>query len=170
MNNRNENVIIDFNYAKKQRESLTINKKSIINNIDFKEVFRVPIDDILDLHISLSNIAKRSRYNDLTDKHVKIIILSDLVNILNKLGDISIFLNIDLIAIENAVIESDKEYILNALFNSISSLDCKKEIARREICNRTIQLLANLINSLGFSLEEVKEDYSNITKRNISKI
>lgn len=169
MNNRNENVIIDFNYAKKQRESILSNKKTI-NNIDFKEVFRVPIDYILDLHISISNVSKRSRYNDLKDKHVKIIILSDLIDILNKLGDISIFLNIDLIAIENAVIESDKEYILNALFNSISSLDCKKEIARREICNRTIQLLANLINSLGFSLEEVKEYYSNITKRNISKI
>lgn len=153
------NIVIDLNYAKNQRESILSSQKHNNNNINNQlEIFSVPMKLIIDLYIDLAHVAV-SLDEDLDNKDTRDILLGNLTMILNRMSDIAIFLNIDLIVEVEKPKVKDLEIILNSLFNSVSMLNYKKETARSKMKNRIIPLFAELVYNLGFSLNDLKEYY-----------
>ena len=96
--------------------------------------------------------------------------LNDLITILNRMSDIAIFLDIDLIAEVQEVQVTAPEVILNSLFNNVSMLNYKKAISRTKMINRIIPLFAELIYSLGFDLNDLEEAYNKKTDKNILEV
>lgn len=156
-----DNIVIDLNYAKKQRESILSNEECNTNTNSQLEIFSVPMKYIIDFHLNLGFFILNLN-EDFSDKYVREVLLEDLISILNKMSDISIFLDMDLISeIPKKETEvDDLEIILNSLFNHVSMLNLKKETARLKIRSRIIPLFAQLVYSSGFSLEELKEYYN----------
>lgn len=158
------NMVIDLNYAKKQRESILSNDECNNNTNNQLERFVAPMSYIINLHVELGNLAS-NLYEDLKNKYMKEILLNDLVRILNRMSDIAIFLDIDLISTlevnEDEIETENVDTILNALFNHVSMLIYKKEAARLKIKSRIIPLFAQLVQGLGLTLDDLKEYYLN---------
>ena len=138
--------IIDLNYALEARKS----------NVDSSiEYYNVSMGYILDLHIDLANLAKGLEVRNYLEKFI----LADLVGILNRIADICNFLEIDLTSDFRDVTGATTEEILNSLFNSVSMLNYKKVTARAKMKTRIIPLFVELVESLGFTLEELEDFY-----------
>ena len=169
MNNIYKKTIINLNYAKKQRESILSNKE-LNNNINSQlEIFSVPMRLIIDFHTDLAKIAINLD-EDLNNKYIREILLSSLTNILNRMGDIAIFLDIDLISEVKEIKVKDLEIILNLLFNNVSMLDDKKANSRVTMINNIIPLFAELVYSSGLTLKDLREYYDKQHNNNISEL
>lgn len=150
-------MILDLQYAKNIRESILSNDKTSSNVICQEERFNVPLGLILDLHVELAHL-----YLGMQTKAAKEVTLNDLSSILNKIVDIAIFLNIDLIVEVEEVQTTAPGVTLNALFNHVSMLNYKKAIARNKLINMILPLFTELVYSLGFTLDELKKHYKMI--------
>ena len=84
------NKVIDLNFAKKSRESILSDTEDN-NSIN---AYSVPMSLIMNFHIDLAHLALGLNLN----KDYKDVMLNDLIMILNRMSDIAIFLDIDLIA------------------------------------------------------------------------
>ena len=160
------NKVIDLNFAKKSRElnlSYTGDNNSINTQI---KAYSVPMSLIMNFHIDLAHLALGLNLN----KDYKDVMLNDLIMILNRMSDIAIFLDIDLIAEVQEVQVTAPEVILNSLFNNVSMLNYKKAISRTKMINRIIPLFAELIYSLGFDLNDIKEAYHQKMDKNILEV
>ena len=120
----------------------------------------------MNFHIDLAHLALGLNLN----KDYKDVMLNDLIMILNRMSDIAIFLDIDLIAEVQEVQVTAPEVILNSLFNNVSMLNYKKAISRTKMINRIIPLFAELIYSLGFDLNDIKEAYHQKMDKNILEV
>ena len=160
------NKVIDLNFAKKSRESIlsdTEDNNSINTQI---KAYSVPMSLIMNFHIDLAHLALGLNLN----KDYKDVMLNDLIMILNRMSDIAIFLDIDLIAEVQEVQVTAPEVILNSLFNNVSMLNYKKAISRTKMINRIIPLFAELIYSLGFDIDDIKEAYNKKMDKNILEL
>ena len=160
------NKVIDLNFAKKLRESILSNEKDNSNINIQKEIYSMPMNLIINFHIDLAHLALGLTLN----KDLKDVMLNDLIMILNRMSDIAIFLDIDLIAEVQEVQVTAPEVILNSLFNNVSMLNYKKAISRTKMINRIIPLFAELIYSLGFDLNDLEEAYNKKTDKNILEV
>ena len=160
------NKVIDLNFAKKLRESILSNEKDNSNINIQKEIYSMPMNLIINFHIDLAHLALGLTLN----KDLKDVMLNDLIMILNRMSDIAIFLDIDLIAEVQEVQVTAPEVILNSLFNNVSMLNYKKAISRTKMINRIIPLFAELIYSLGFDLNDIKEAYHQKMDKNILEV
>ena len=156
------NKVIDLNFAKKSRESILSDTEDN-NSIN---AYSVPMSLIIDFHIDLAHLALGLNLN----KDYKDVMLNDLIMILNRMSDIAIFLDIDLIAEVQEVQVTAPEVILNSLFNNVSMLNYKKAISRTKMINRIIPLFAELIYSLGFDIDDIKEAYNKKMDKNILEL
>ena len=160
------NKVIDLNFAKKLRESILSNEKDNSNINIQKEIYSMPMNLIINFHIDLAHLALGLNLN----KDYKDVMLNDLIMILNRMSDIAIFLDIDLIAEVQEIQVTAPEVILNSLFNNVSMLNYKKAISRTKMINRIIPLFAELIYSLGFDLNDIKEAYHQKMDKNILEV
>ncbi len=120
------NKVIDLNFAKKSRESIlsdTEDNNSINTQI---KAYSVPMSLIMNFHIDLAHLALN------LNKDLKDVMLNDLIMILNRMSDIAIFLDIDLIAEVQEVQVTAPEVILNSLFNNVSMLNYKNRDRERD--------------------------------------
>lgn len=147
-------MILDLQYAKNLRKSILSNDKTSSNVIYQEERFNIPIGLILDLHVELANL-----YLGMQTKAAKEVTLNDLSSILNKIVDIAIFLNIDLIVEVEEVQTTAPEVTLNALFNHVSMLSSLKHTAKNKMKSRILPLFVELVYSLGITLEELENAY-----------
>ena len=160
------NKVIDLNFAKKSRESI-LSRTEETNSINTQiKSYSVPMSLIIDFHIDLAHLALGLNLN----KDLEDVMLNDLITILNRMSDIAIFLDIDLIAEVQEVQVTATEVILNSLFNNVSMLNYKKAISRTKMINRIIPLFAELIYSLGFDLNDLEEAYNKKTDKNILEV
>ena len=158
------NKVIDLNFAKKSRESIlsdTEDNNSINTQI---KAYSVPMSLIMNFHIDLAHLALN------LNKDLEDVMLNDLITTLNRMSDIAIFLDIDLIAEVQEVQVTAPEVILNSLFNNVSMLNYKKAISRTKMINRIIPLFAELIYSLGFDIDDIKEAYNKKMDKNILEL
>lgn len=161
-----KNRVIDLNFAKKSRESI-LSRTEETNSINTQiKSYSVPMSLIIDFHIDLAHLALGLNLN----KDLEDVMLNDLITILNRMSDIAIFLDIDLIAEVQEVQVTATEVILNSLFNNVSMLNYKKAISRTKMINRIIPLFAELIYSLGFDLNDLEEAYNKKTDKNILEV
>ena len=160
------NKVIDLNFAKKLRESILSNEKDYSNINIQKEIYSMPMNLIINFHIDLAHLALGLTLN----KDLKDVMLNDLIMILNRMSDIAIFLDIDLIAEVQEIQVTAPEVILNSLFNNVSMLNYKKAISRTKMINRIIPIFAELIYSLGFDLNDIKEAYHQKMDKNILEV
>ena len=161
-----KNRVIDLNFAKKSRESI-LSRTEETNSINTQiKSYSVPMSLIIDFHIDLAHLALGLNLN----KDLEDVMLNDLITILNRMSDIAIFLDIDLIAEVQEVQVTAPEVILNSLFNNVSMLNYKKAISRTKMINRIIPLFAELIYSLGFDLNDLEEAYNKKTDKNILEV
>ena len=158
------NKVIDLNFAKKLRESILSNEKDNSNINIQKEIYSMPMNLIINFHIDLAHLALN------LNKDYKDVMLNDLIMILNRMSDIAIFLDIDLIAEIQEIQVTATEVILNSLFNNVSMLNYKKATSRTKMINRIIPLFAELIYSLGFDLNDLEEAYNKKTYKNILEV
>ena len=160
------NKVIDLNYCKELRKSI-ISHEECNNNINTqREIYSVPMGIILDFHIDLAHLALGLTLN----KDLEDVILNDLIMILNRMSDIAIFLDIDLIAEVQEIQVTAPEVILNSLFNNVSMLNYKKATSRTKMINRILPLFAELVYSLGFDLNDIKEAYHQKMDKNILEV
>ena len=158
------NKVIDLNFAKKSRESIlsdTEDNNSINTQI---KAYSVPMSLIMNFHIDLAHLALN------LNKDYKDVMLNDLIMILNRMSDIAIFLDIDLIAEVQEVQVTAPEVILNSLFNNVSMLNYKKATSRTKMINRILPLFAELVYSLGFDLNDIKKAYHQKIDKNILEV
>ena len=120
------NTIIDFSYTKKSVEQLN---RLEVNNIT--EAYSTPISLIMDFHIDLASLALTLKLNK--DLGLNKVILNDLIMILNRMRDIAIFLDIELIVEVQEIQVTDPELILNSMFNHVSMLNYKKATSRAKM-------------------------------------
>lgn len=158
------NKVIDLNFAKKSRE-LNLSDTGDNNSINTQiKAYSVPMNLIMNFHIDLAHLALN------LNKDYKDVMLNDLIMILNRMSDIAIFLDIDLIAEIQEIQVTATEVILNSLFNNVSMLNYKKATSRTKMINRIIPLFAELIYSLGFDLNDLEEAYNKKTDKNILEV
>ena len=158
------NKVIDLNFAKKLRESIlsdTEDNNSINTQI---KAYSVPMSLIMNFHIDLAHLALN------LNKDYKDVMLNDLIMILNRMSDIAIFLDIDLIAEIQEIQVTATEVILNSLFNNVSMLNYKKATSRTKMINRILPLFAELVYSLGFDLNDIKKAYHQKIDKNILEV
>lgn len=158
------NKVIDLNFAKKSRESIlsdTEDNNSINTQI---KAYSVPMSLIMNFHIDLAHLALN------LNKDYKDVMLNDLIMILNRMSDIAIFLDIDLIAEIQEIQVTATEVILNSLFNNVSMLNYKKATSRTKMINRILPLFAELVYSLGFDLNDIKKAYNQKMDKNILEV
>lgn len=160
------NKVIDLNFAKKLRESILSNEKDNSNINIQKEIYSMPMNLIINFHIDLAHLALGLNLN----KDYKDVMLNDLIMILNRMSDIAIFLDIDLIAEIQEIQVTATEVILNSLFNNVSMLNYKKATSRTKMINRILPLFAELVYSLGFDLNDIKEAYHQKMDKNILEV
>lgn len=160
------NKVIDLNFAKKLRESILSNEKDNSNINIQKEIYSMPMNLIINFHIDLAHLALGLTLN----KDLKDVMLNDLIMILNRMSDIAIFLDIDLIAEVQEIQVTAPEVILNSLFNNVSMLNYKKATSRTKMINRIVPLFAELVYSLGFDLNDIKEAYHQKMDKNILEV
>ena len=96
--------------------------------------------------------------------------LNDLIMILNRMSDIAIFLDIDLIAEVQEIQVTAPEVILNSLFNNVSMLNYKKTTSRIKMINRIMPLFVELVYSLGFTTDELEEAHHKNMDKNILEL
>lgn len=160
------NKVIDLNFAKKSRE-LNLSDTGDNNSINTQiKAYSVPMSLIMNFHIDLAHLALGLTLN----KDLEDVILNDLIMILNRMSDIAIFLDIDLIAEVQEIQVTAPEVILNSLFNNVSMLNYKKATSRTKMINRILPLFAELVYSLGFDLNDIKEAYHQKMDKNILEV
>lgn len=160
------NKVIDLNFAKKSRESILSGTEET-NSINTQiKSYSVPMSLIMNFHIDLAHLALGLNLN----KDYKDVMLNDLIMILNRMSDIAIFLDIDLIAEIQEIQVTATEVILNSLFNNVSMLNYKKATSRTKMINRILPLFAELVYSLGFDLNDIKEAYHQKMDKNILEV
>ena len=160
------NKVIDLNFAKKSRE-LILSDTEDNNSINTQiKAYSVPMSLIMNFHIDLAHLALGLNLN----KDYKDVMLNDLIMILNRMSDIAIFLDIDLIAEVQEIQVTAPEVILNSLFNNVSMLNYKKATSRIKMINRILPLFAELVYSLGFDLNDIKEAYHQKMDKNILEV
>ena len=160
------NKVIDLNFAKKSRE-LNLSDTGDNNSINTQiKSYSVPMSLIMNFHIDLAHLALGLNLN----KDYKDVMLNDLIMILNRMSDIAIFLDIDLIAEIQEIQVTATEVILNSLFNNVSMLNYKKATSRTKMINRILPLFAELVYSLGFDLNDIKEAYHQKMDKNILEV
>ena len=157
------NTIIDFSYTKKSVEKLNILE---VNNIT--EAYSTPISLIMDFHIDLASLALTLKLNK--DLGLNKVILNDLIMILNRMRDIAIFLDIELIVEVQEIQVTDPELILNSMFNHVSMLNYKKATSRAKMIYRIVPLFAELVYSLRFTLEDLERAYYKKMDTNILEV
>lgn len=158
------NKVIDLNFAKKSRESIlsdTEDNNSINTQI---KAYSVPMSLIMNFHIDLAHLALN------LNKDYKDVMLNDLIMILNRMSDIAIFLDIDLIAEVQEIQVTAPEVILNSLFNNVSMLNYKKTTSRIKMINRIMPLFVELVYSLGFTTDELEEAHHKNMDNNILEL
>ena len=160
------NKVIDLNFAKKLRESILSNEKDNSNINIQKEIYSMPMNLIINFHIDLAHLALGLTLN----KDLKDVMLNDLIMILNRMSDIAIFLDIDLIAEVQEIQVTAPEVILNSLFNNVSMLNYKKTTSRIKMINRIMPLYVELVYSLGFTTEELEEVHHKNMDKNILEL
>ena len=157
------NTIIDFSYTKKSVEQLN---RLEVNNIT--EAYSTPISLIMDFHIDLASLALTLKLNK--DLGLNKVILNDLIMILNRMRDIAIFLDIELIVEVQEIQVTDPELILNSMFNHVSMLNYKKATSRAKMIYRIVPLFAELVYSLRFTLEDLERAYYKKMNTNILEV
>ena len=160
------NKVIDLNFAKKLRESILSNEKDYSNINIQKEIYSMPMNLIINFHIDLAHLALGLTLN----KDLKDVMLNDLIMILNRMSDIAIFLDIDLIAEVQEIQVTAPEVILNSLFNNVSMLNYKKTTSRIIMINRIMPLFVELVYSLGFTTDELEEAHHKNMDKNILEL
>ena len=160
------NKVIDLNFAKKLRESILSNEKDNSNINIQKEIYSMPMNLIINFHIDLAHLALGLTLN----KDLKDVMLNDLIMILNRMSDIAIFLDIDLIAEVQEIQVTAPEVILNSLFNKVSMLNYKKTTSRIKMINRIMPLFVELVYSLGFTTDELEEAHHKNMDNNILEL
>ena len=160
------NKVIDLNFAKKLRESILSNEKDNSNINIQKEIYSIPMNLIINFHIDLAHLALGLTLN----KDLKDVMLNDLIMILNRMSDIAIFLDIDLIAEVQEIQVTAPEVILNSLFNNVSMLNYKKTTSRIKMINRIMPLFVELVYSLGFTTDELEEVHHKNMDKNILEL
>ena len=160
------NKVIDLNFAKKLRESILSNEKDNSNINIQKEIYSMPMNLIINFHIDLAHLALGLTLN----KDLKDVMLNDLIMILNRMSDIAIFLDIDLIAEVQEIQVTAPEVILNSLFNNVSMLNYKKTTSRIKMINRIMPLFVELVYSLGFTTDELEEAHHKKMDKNILEL
>ncbi|MFQ6871180.1 MAG: hypothetical protein ACLUL3_10420 [Romboutsia timonensis] len=160
------NKVIDLNFAKKLRESILSNEKDNSNINIQKEIYSMPMNLIINFHIDLAHLALGLTLN----KDLKDVMLNDLIMILNRMSDIAIFLDIDLIAEVQEIQVTAPEVILNSLFNNVSMLNYKKTTSRIKMINRIMPLFVELVYSLGFTTDELEEAHHKNMDNNILEL
>lgn len=160
------NKVIDLNFAKKLRESILSNEKDNSNINIQKEIYSMPMNLIINFHIDLAHLALGLNLN----KDYKDVMLNDLIMILNRMSDIAIFLDIDLIAEIQEIQVTATEVILNSLFNNVSMLNYKKTTSRIKMINRIMPLFVELVYSLGFTTDELEEAHHKNMDNNILEL
>ena len=160
------NKVIDLNFAKKLRESILSNEKDNSNINIQKEIYSMPMNLIINFHIDLARLALGLNLN----KDYKDVMLNDLIMILNRMSDIAIFLDIDLIAEVQEIQVTAPEVILNSLFNNVSMLNYKKTTSRIKMINRIMPLFVELVYSLGFTTDELEEAHHKNMDKNILEL
>lgn len=160
------NKVIDLNFDKKLRE-LNLSDTEDNNSINTQiKAYSVPMSLIMNFHIDLAHLALGLTLN----KDLEDVILNDLIMILNRMSDIAIFLDIDLIAKVQEIQVTAPDVILNSLFNNVSMLNYKKATSRTKMINRIVPLFAELVYSLGFDLNDLKEAYHQKMDKNILEV
>ena len=160
------NKVIDLNFAKKLRESILSNEKDNSNINIQKEIYSMPKNRIINFNIDLAHLALGLTLN----KDLKDVMLNDLIMILNRMSDIAIFLDIDLIAEVQEIQVTAPEVILNSLFNNVSMLNYKKTTSRIKMINRIMPLFVELVYSLGFTTDELEEAHHKNMDNNILEL
>ena len=160
------NKVIDLNFAKKSRE-LNLSDTGDNNSINTQiKAYSVPMSLIMNFHIDLAHWALGLTLN----KDLKDVMLNDLIMILNRMSDIAIFLDIDLIAEVQEIQVTAPEVILNSLFNNVSMLNYKKTTSRIKMINRIMPLFVELVYSLGFTTDELEEAHHKNMDKNILEL
>ena len=152
-------MIINFKYVKKERECHLETYKKFDNINIQNDRFKIPMGHILSLHTNLAEIINIWLDNGIGSQ----LLLEQMTFLLSRIGELAIFLDIDLIKETEEIQTSSIEVTVNKLFYRITTLESeKKAINRGTIINYIIPMFVELVYSLGFSLEELEEHYKRV--------
>ncbi|MEG0023703.1 MAG: dUTP diphosphatase [Cetobacterium sp.] len=161
-------MIIDFEYALDEQ-------KSFLEHLEVKKgmkcpkhSFNVPTWLILALLTELMEVANEKKcfkWWDKTPVNEKKV-LTELSDLLSHIANLANILEVGLTSDIEQVQTTAVETTFIRLAYQFTTLTYKKTFARRTLKNRIVPLFVELVYSLGFSLEELKNEYSNKMNEN----
>lgn len=164
-------MIADFKYVQKEQKKFLEHLKHV-EGINYQDdIFNVPMWLTLSLQSELAEILNASKVHKWWDKHPvnEEHLLEECADFLAHLGNLSNILEVELIAgieeIQITAIESQ----INYLAYKITTLPWKKQFARSKLLNNLLPGFVQLVYSLGFDLDQLKEAYMKKMKINYSR-
>lgn len=163
------NKVTDFKYVlDKQRyfSKLLEDKKCVEKSSD---IYNVPYSFILGLNselyeiVNAANIHKSYSKEKIDRDHV----IEECADLLSWIGNTANFLDIKLIVEAREVKKTNPEKIVVNLNDEINKLRRNKRVARYTLINNIAPLFIELVYSLGFDLNDIKEAYYKKMDKNI---
>lgn len=163
--------IIDLNYVKKEQDKFSKYLESTKGINTQTNTLKVSEGQILALASELYEVINESKIHKAYDKNVdRERLIEELSDCLSMIGNIANSLNMDLVVeMEITQIENiEKQFIgLNYDILRLNKVS-KSSIARRKLEELIVPQFINIVYSLGFNLDELKEAYFKKMEENYS--
>ena len=163
------NKVIDFTYVLEKQKTfskLLEDKKGIKQPSD---IYNVPYSFILGLNSELYEIVNAAKMHKsyTKEKIDREHVIEECADLLSWIGNTANFLEIKLIAEVQEMQITAPEVIVVSLNDKINRLTWNKRTARYTLTGKILPLFTELIYSLGFDLNELKEAYHKKMDKNI---
>lgn len=167
-----KNRVIDFTYALEKQKTfsrLLEEKKGIKQPSD---IYNVPYSFILGLNSELYEIVNAAKMHKSYSKEKidRDHVIEECADLLSWIGNTANFLEIKLITEVQEMQITAPEVIVVSLNDKINRLTWKKRVARYTLTDKIFPLFVELIYSLGFDLNDLKEAYHQKMDKNILEV
>ena len=163
--------IVDFKYVQEHQRKFLEHLKNI-EGINYQEgIYNVPMWLVLALQSELSEILNETKIHKWWDKQKpnEEHLLEECSDFLAHLGNLANFLEVEMIMSIDEIQTEELEKQFNYLAYKITTLPWKKMFARNKLINCILPAFVQLVYSLGFTLEELKQAYLKKMNTNYSR-
>lgn len=166
------NKVIDFTYVLEKQKTfskLLEDKKGIKQPSD---IYNVPYSFILGLNSELYEIVNAAKMHKSYSKEKidREHVIEECADLLSWIGNTANFLGVKLIAEVQEMQITAPEITVVSLNDKINRLTWNKRTARYTLTDKIVPLFVELIYSLGFDLNDLKEAYNQKMDKNILEV
>lgn len=161
-------MVVDFKYVQEEQKAFLKHLKHS-EGISYQDnIFNVPMWLVLALQSELSEILNASKIHKWWDNQPvnREHLLEECADFLAHLGNLANILETDLVGGVEELQITAVESQINYLAYKITTLPWKKQFARSSLLNNLLPKYVELVYSLGFNLDELKEAYLSKMERN----